>query len=156
MQLLLLYAAYDGVTQLLSRALTAVGDTQFTMRLGLALAVLMPAGFVAGAQWGPAGIAAAWLLIAPAARGALLLRARRKIGLSLRSYAASLWPAVSATIVMAIAVIAVRRTFDGSAVPIRLAAAVAGGAAAYVLACVVLHRPRLSAALDMGRRMLRS
>jgi PST family polysaccharide transporter len=134
LRLLALYGAFDSVLQLVTRGLVAAGDVRFTARLGLLLAVVMPLAFLAGARWGATGIAVAWLVVAPPCRLALLQRARRRIGLEAREYWRALWPAVSATAIMAVAVLAVRAAPAFDAIVARAAAEVAAGAAAYGLA----------------------
>jgi O-antigen/teichoic acid export membrane protein len=139
LRLLALYGAFDSVLQLVTRGLVAAGDVRFTARLGLLLAAVMPLAFVAGARWGATGIAVAWLAVAPPCRLALVQRARRRIGLGAREYARALWPAVSATAIMALAVLAVRAAPTFDAIAARTAVEVAAGAGAYALAVWYCH-----------------
>jgi teichuronic acid exporter len=153
LRLLALYGAFDVVTQPLTRALVAIGDAQFTARMGVSLAAIMPIGFVIGAGYGPAGLAVAWLLIAPAVRLLALARARRLIGLTVVEYGRAVWPAFSATAIMA-AVAVVTKMFFASEPPIvRLIATVLAGCAAYVTALLVVHRTRALVWLGRYRQL---
>jgi teichuronic acid exporter len=156
LRLLALYAAFDVVTQPLTRALVAGGEAQFTARLGIVLACVMPVGFVLGARFGPAGLGLAWLLLAPAVRLQALVRVRSRLGLPLNVYGKALWPAVSATLVMASAVSAVREMSDAFSPLGRLMLATCLGAVAYVLTLLVLHRQRVSVWVTHWRRLRQS
>ncbi len=144
LRLLAIYAAFDIVTQPLTRALVAAGDSRFTARLGIAMAIVMPAGFILGARLGPAGLALSWLILAPAVRISALARVRSRIGLTVRAYAMSLWPAASATAVMAMAVALARLGLQTHGTFERLAVSVGCGAAAYLIAMLVFHRPAVT------------
>jgi len=139
LRLLALYGAFDSVLQLVTRGLVAAGDVRFTARLGLLLAAVMPLAFLAGARWGATGIAVAWLVVAPPCRLALFQRARRRIGLDGREYGRALWPALSATAIMTVVVLAVRAATMADAVVARTVIDVAVGAAAYALAVWYCH-----------------
>jgi PST family polysaccharide transporter len=153
LRLLALYGAYDVVTQPLTRALVAVRDGQFTARLGIVLALLMPLGFILGSTYGPTGLAAAWLVLAPPIRLVALLRVRRLIGLRFREYASALWPAASATAVMAIVAVAVAGMLQDSAPLKRLAVTAACGAAAYAAMLGTAHKSQTVAWLDRYRQL---
>ncbi len=153
LRLLALYGAFDVVTQPLTRALVAVGDARFTARMGLALAVIMPCGFIAGAHYGPVGLAIAWLLLGPAVRILALLRVRRLIGLRVSEYFAALRPALIATVVMALAVVAARVAFTIDATFPRLAVTVALGATAYVATLLGPFKSRSAFWLSQYKRL---
>jgi O-antigen/teichoic acid export membrane protein len=153
LRLLALYGAFDVVTQPLTRALVAVGDARFTARIGIALALIMPFGFIAGAHYGPVGLAIAWLLLAPTVRILALLRVRHLIGLRVTEYLAALRPAVVATIVMALAVIVASQTFNIGSPLARLAVGVAVGAAAYAGTLIGPFKSRSAFWLSQYRRL---
>jgi O-antigen/teichoic acid export membrane protein len=140
LRLLSIYAAFDIVAQPVSRALVAAGDVRFTSRLGVALAIVMPAGFVAGVQAGATGLAFSWLLIAPAVRVMALLRLQSAIGLTIRDYARTLsYPAI-ATAIMSLAMWLVRQQVAGAGPFEQIALAAAAGAAIYGTVLLVLMR----------------
>jgi PST family polysaccharide transporter len=142
LQVLCVYGALDAMLQLVGRGLTAAREVRTTARLGVVMAVVMPLAFLAGARYGPAGIAWAWLAVAPALRVTLLLRARQAFGLELRAWLASMWPALRASMAMVAAVMLARGALDATPPTIRLAYEVAAGAAAYVIAVAVMHAGR--------------
>jgi teichuronic acid exporter len=145
LQLLALYSMFDVVAQLLSRALTAVGDVRFIARVGMLLAIVLPAGFVVGASWGASGVAATWLFLAPVVRSAMWWRARRQLSLTAVEYARALWPATSATMGMAAAVTVIAAVVPpGANHVIGLALGVAAGTLAYAAALVTFHRGRIA------------
>jgi PST family polysaccharide transporter len=153
LQLLALYSMWDVVAQLLSRGLTAVGDTRFVARLGVALAVVMPPAFIVGSLWGPAGIAAAWVLVNPAVRSVIVYRARRSLGLSARRWIVAMQPAVTSTALMAAAVVSIGAAAAEYPPLVRLLAQIAGGGAVFALGIALLHRERLLVWRDVARRL---
>ena len=145
LKLLAIFAAYDSVSQLPVRALIATGDVRFLMRVGVVLAVLLPASFFVGSHWGLTGIAAGWLIIHPASQVAVLLRVRKQIGLSLREYAAALMPATQATALMTVSVLLAAHLLSASAsVLLVFACKVGVGAVTYVLAVAALYPGKLA------------
>lgn len=139
LRILAIFAAYDSVLQLLSRALTATRETRFLMRNSIAMAVLMPCGFIVGSAWGPTGIAAAWLVIHPMARIPLMLRACNKLDMTLPRYFASYWPAVSGCLPMA-GVVLLLDVFFGSVPPVgRILAFALAGSATYIATIFAFH-----------------
>jgi hypothetical protein len=111
----------------------------------MSLAVVMPAAFLIGGRWGLGGVAGAWLIVNPLVRSAILLRARRRLGLSVRRWAAAMWPALSGTGVMAVAVIVVGRFAADHDPAVRLVVQVAGGGLVYAAALALGHHGRVAA-----------
>lgn len=117
----------------------------------VAAAVIMPTSFyLSGERWGTVGLALAWVLVDPFFAFALYWRVFTKIELSPRAYLGALWPALTGTALMAVAVLAVRG-LGGSVLTAgpRLAAEIGAGVISYGLACLVLHRRRLQAFYDL-------
>jgi hypothetical protein len=82
-----------------------------------------------------------------------LIRARQRLGIRYREYARALWPAVSSTIVMAAAAMAMARTARDWSLAARTASEVAVAAAVYSAALLTLHRERIDAwRLEWRRR----
>jgi hypothetical protein len=100
-------------------------------------------GFWLGSHWGVAGIAMAWLLIEPPFQLLNLDRTCRAIELPMSRYLQALWPAASMTAVMALAVWGILGLVSGQSGIFQITAAVGTGAAAYLLAGLILHRARL-------------
>ncbi len=147
LQLLAAYAAFRSITPLLPQVLQVTRDAKFEMWRMVAAAVVMPTSFYFGGQrWGTVGLAMAWVLVDPLLALPLYWRVFSKNELSLRAYFVALWPALSGTALMAVAVRAVGAFSGSERTPgLRLAAQVGAGAISYGLACVVLHRERLKA-----------
>ena len=151
LQLLAVYAALRSITALLPQVLHTIRDTAFEMWNMVAAAVVMPPSFYFAAQrWGTVGLAMAWVLAYPFIAFMLYWRVCRKIDLSHKAYFVALWPALSATALMAAVVLAVG-VFSGSAWTqgLRLAAQIGAGVISYGLACLVLHRARFGALRDL-------
>lgn len=151
LRLLAAYATVRSITPILPQVLQMIGDSRFEMWRMVAAAVVMPLCFyVAGLHWGTVGIAMAWLLLDPLFSFVLYRRVCSRIELSPRAYFVALWPALSATALMAAAVLAIG-VFSGSAwsAAARLAAQIGAGVAMYGLACFVLHRERFVAFRDL-------
>src|SRR3546814_11341905 len=82
----------------------ALGRPLITMVSSLGGAILFPAGFLIGAEWGLIGIAWAWLVTAPLL---LLLSARLtapRLGLSLWQITLAMLPGLDPALVMDVAV----------------------------------------------------
>ncbi len=151
LQLLAAYAAFRSITSLLPQVLHTIRDTRFEMWNMVVAAVVMPPCFYVGAQrWGTVGLAMAWVLAYPFIAFTLYWRVSHKIALSHKAYFVALWPALSATALMAAVVLAVR-VFSGSAwTPgLRLAVQVGAGVISYGLACLVLHGARFGALREL-------
>lgn len=147
LRLIALHGAFDVVTQVASRVLTAAGEVRFTMRIGILQLMVMPAAFVAGAYAaGPAGIAAAWVIVSPPIRLHLILRACRLLAIPASAYAAALMPAISGTLVMSASVAAAAAILRPASPPARLGTLVAIGIASYAITLFVVYRDRLRAA----------
>jgi len=146
LQVLAAYAAVRSITPLLPQVLQIIRDSRFEMWRMVAAAVVMPVCFyVAGQRWGTVGLAMAWVLVDPLFSFVLYRRVLSKIALSARAYVVALWPALSGTALMAVAVLAVG-AFSGSewSAGARLAAQIGAGVVMYGLACIVLHRERFA------------
>jgi len=145
LQLLAAYAAFRSITPLLPQVLTAIGHSRFVMWTTVACAIVFPITFyVLGSKLGIVGLALTWVVAYPFLVLPLYLRLFDRIELGARAYLEALWPALSATLIMAAAVLAVRRVCCMDTGPgFRFGLEVASGIAVYVLCCLVLHRVRI-------------
>src|SRR6266576_1979812 len=108
LRLLAAYAAFRSITPLLPTVLHTIRDTRFEMWNMVAAAVVMPTSFyLCGQRWGTVGLAVAWVLVDPIFAFMLYWRTFSKIALSPRAYFRALWPALSGSVLMAGAVLAV-------------------------------------------------
>ena len=152
LRLLALYGAFRSLVTLHPHILTAVLDANFPMRVGLAMALVMPAAFYFGSQWGPTGIAMMWIGVYPFLTIPLYWRVFRRLELSLSGYLRALWPALSSCLIMAVFVVGLGLVADSWPVVARFVAQVVLGAAAYLSTIYFGHRDRFTAAVQTIRR----
>src|ERR1051326_1811693 len=150
LRLLAAYAAFRSIVPLLPQALQIIGDARFEMWRMAAAAALMPASFyVCGQRWGTVGLAVAWMLVDPVLAVPLYRRVFSKIALSPKAYLVALWPALSATALMAVVVLTVGAVGRGWTAGARLSGEIGAAMVTYGLACLVLHRERLQAFAEL-------
>jgi PST family polysaccharide transporter len=152
LRILAIYATFRSVIPLLAPVLTAIGETRYVMWNNLLALVVLPAAFYFGTRWGTIGLAAAWVVAYPPIALLLMRRVFRRIDLRPAAYLRSLWPAISASAVMVAVVLGVRLLLADTGPAVRLAAAIAAGAGAYLAIIVTVHRARLTAFRAMLRR----
>jgi PST family polysaccharide transporter len=145
LRLLAIYAAIGATSPLLSRVLTVRGQTRFLLRNALVLAVVMPVSFAIGSQWGPTGIAWAWVLVFPLTRIPIFRRVATSLDVSGREYLGAFWPATSASLVMVAAVMLLQVTLAGTEMPlgVRLLLEILCGACVYAGFVLAFHRQRI-------------
>jgi O-antigen/teichoic acid export membrane protein len=146
LRLLALYAAARSITPLIPTILTVTGNSAYTARVTFWTSLILPVGFVIGARWGAAGIAAAWVIMYPISTIPLYRRAFAEIGLRFREYFSALRVAFVATVFMTLAVSALRYGL-ASSVPsfASLVLQAVTGLIAYVGYIALFHRPRVRA-----------
>jgi O-antigen/teichoic acid export membrane protein len=150
LRLLAIHAAINATSPLLSRVLTVRGHIRYLMRISGVLAVVLPLAFIAGSRWGPTGIAAAWVIVFPLTRIPVVRLVGKSIGASGREYLRSFWPAVSASIVMVLAVLLLRALLPAQVpLPMRLLLEVLCGACVYVAVVLAFHRERVDVLLKL-------
>jgi PST family polysaccharide transporter len=143
LRLLTLYAGLRSIMTLPPQLLTMTGHARLTMWYSIVAALILPLLFLAGTTWGTTGVAVAWIVGYPlVALPTFLRQALRVVGLPARAYLRALWPALSATLIMAAAVLAVRATTATTGV-VSLALHVGTGAVTYAGAILLLHRDRV-------------
>lgn len=113
LQLLAMYASVRSIMPMFPQVLMAVGEAGFVMWNGIISAVVLPAAFFFGSQWGIAGIAAAWVIAYPVNAVPLYWRVHQKVGLPHREFFRALWPAISGSALMCLAVMAAQQILDG-------------------------------------------
>jgi len=152
LRLLAIAAPVRSIAVLYTQILLATGQAKRNMQFTLVAVCVLPALFYLGSRWGTAGVALVWVVGYPAVVAPLYVReAFRTTDMKVSAYLRALWPAVSATAVMAGAVIAVRLAEPGQwNLYVRLASEVLMGAAVYAAATLWMHGARVRA----FRRML--
>jgi len=146
------YAAVRSVASLLPPILFVTGGSRFGMFNGLWAMVVFPIAFYIGSAWGVLGIAVAWMVVHPLSLLPIYWRVFSTIQLTAGQYLKALWPALSGTVVMAIAVLSAKLFLPvNSSLALRFLALVAVGGAAYLATTVGLHRARVQTFLSLIR-----
>ena len=132
----------------------ALGKPSISMFSAMSGAILFPASFLIGAQWGLVGMAWAWLVSAPLL---LIVTARLSaplIGISLWDVARAMLPGLAPALVMAIGVGFADRALESLdlAAPVQLALLVALGGAFYGALLWLLERDALAEVIRLVRR----
>jgi O-antigen/teichoic acid export membrane protein len=111
----------------------AMGRPQLSMRSSIAGALLFLSGFLLGVQWGTTGLAAAWLVCAPALLLITIAISRPATNAGYRAIAAAVAPALIAASAMAVLIIGVEAALSAHVAPIpHLVLQVLGGATVYL------------------------
>lgn len=155
LQLLALYGGFRSIATLLPQILVVTGHSRRSMEMNLIAALVLPVVFYVGSRWGTTGVALGWIIGYPIVVIPLFFRsAFRAIALPATEYLHALWPALSSTFAMAMAVTAVRALAPARLTPaILLALLVLTGAAAYAGTLFAAHRRRLRDFLALWRRI---
>jgi len=155
-RLLAIVATFRSIQPLIPQVLAALRESRRNMNNTLVSVVVLPFAFYVGSIWGIGGVALAWLIVYPVLVAPLFAHTFRRIGLSFRTYVASLWPAMSSCLVMAGLVTLVDGAFvEGAPSYLLLFAKIVVGGGAYVLSLLVFHRRRVLVLRDM-LQLLRS
>jgi PST family polysaccharide transporter len=147
LRILAVAAALRSLTPLLAQLLVGTGHAKENRNTMIAGAVVLPVLFYLGSRWGTTGVAWAWLVGHPLVIMTNQVRqALRITNTQLTEYLRALWPAVSSTAVMTVAVLAAR-ALAVTALPqaAEFVASVAAGAAAYSTMIFVVHQERIKA-----------
>jgi len=126
---------------LFAPATNALGRPALAVRIGLIGAMLMPAAFLAGIQWGTLGLAWAWLAGMAALLATTLLISLPAIGVGRRALAGAVAPGLGASAAMGAAVAALDSVLPEIGGGARLATLVPFGAALYAALLFVFARP---------------
>ena len=152
LRLLALYAALRSITTLLPNLLNAMQRSRFVMWNTIVAAIVFPGSFYLTSRWGTAGIAATWIVLYPCITAPLVWRTMCELDLSIRRYLASMFPAMRACVVMALAVCGARILMPLQwPVLSRLLVAVAVGGITYVGFVLGVERERMRGAIALAR-----
>ena len=153
LQVLCVYASYRSLVTLLPQILNIKGDARWTMWLGIATALALPASFYFGSHFGPVGIAAMWVLVYPVFTIPLYRRTFMRIEMRVADYLAVLWNPIRGTLLMMVTVMGLRLILPADwPLALRLGLLIATGAAAYGLSTALPQRERLRKILAMVRK----
>ena len=157
LQVLSIYAAFRSIVAIIPKVLTAVGNARFVMWNDLRALVILPIAFYIGSHWGTAGIAWGWVAAYPLVAVPLYWKAFKTIKMPVATYLQALRPAIDGTLMMILAVLAVRWALPPSwPAWIRLIAEVAAGGVVYLSTLMLLHRKRVLACVRMAKSFRRA
>lgn len=153
LQLLALASAVRSVTPLLPQILIATGQARRNTQASVALALVLPPLFLLGTRWGIVGVAWMWVAVYPVIVAAFMVRfALAACATTVPQYLRALWPAASACLVMAAAVMATELMLPPEwSLGTQLTLKVIVGAIAYAATLFLAHRSRLAAFLRLLR-----
>lgn len=156
LQILASYAAFRSIVALLSKVLTAMGKPRFVMWNDLATLLLMGFAFFVGSRWRVAGIAWAWVVAYPIVVIPLYRKTFKTIGMTVSEYLGCVRPALEATAVMTLAVLAVHEFVSTTPPLVRLCAEVVTGVIAYGAILFFRHKQRTGRFLQLAKSLRRT
>jgi O-antigen/teichoic acid export membrane protein len=151
-RLLALGMPFMTIQVLFAPACEALGRPGIGVENGATGGVILGIAFLIGVQWGPIGLAGAWVAAYPLYLAISMWRSLPVLGVSLRALAAALLPSVAAAIAMAGAVLLIDHLLPPLDAPVRLAILVIGGAAAYAGLLFAFARRRIADLIALLRR----
>jgi teichuronic acid exporter len=152
LKILACWAGVRSVFGLVNPLLYVTGNSRIAMLNGLLCVVTYPIGFWVGSHWGVVGLAWAWVLVQPVTFVQPYLYVLRATRLSFWTYLKALWPAFSGVSLMAAGVLGVQGLFPADwPLPARFGLELIAGAALYIVAMLLLHRPRLWQLVELIR-----
>jgi O-antigen/teichoic acid export membrane protein len=144
LRLLGVFIAARSIATILPNLLTAIGDAGFVMWATIGSAIVMPIAFLIGSRWGTNGIAAAWVVAYPPIIFPMYYRVFQKTGMQLKEYVSVLMPALSASVIMTVAVLLTRFVLPAESHPSPyLLLTIVVGMLSYVGALLTFHRHRV-------------
>ena len=152
LRLLALYGGLRSIDTVTPQVLIYTGNSRQSMWYSVIAACVMPVLFFVGARWGVGGVAAVWIVAYPIVVAPQYRLAFRVLEMSASSYFKTLWPAVSSTAIMALAVGLLLAALPHTLAPvIRLVLEVLVGIAVYVSMIAWHHRARALAFVSIVR-----
>jgi teichuronic acid exporter len=152
LRLLAVYGGIRSIDTVTPQVLIYTGNSRQSMWYSVIAACVMPTLFVVGTRWGVGGVAAVWIVAYPLVVSPQYRLAFRVLQMSPAEYFATLWPAVSSTVIMAMAVgivlIALPQTMPPA---VRLVIEVGTGVAVYGGMIAWRHRARALAFVSIVR-----
>jgi PST family polysaccharide transporter len=154
--LLACYAGVRSVTAPFPHILQAVGESGRAMRYNLLALAVLPPMFLAGSHWGAVGVAGAWIIGYPLITMPMLRAVLRAIELRMSDYLDALRPPLVGTLLMSVAVIAVRSALpDRLPVAAQFGIAVTVGVLTYAIVMLAGYRARLETLRGVLRELRR-
>ncbi|HSB41455.1 MAG TPA: oligosaccharide flippase family protein, partial [Methylomirabilota bacterium] len=152
LQILALVMPLRMATSLLSPVLWGLAKPGISATNVLIAAVVIPGACLIGGQWGPVGMAAAWLAGYPIVCVVTLYRSGEAVGLTVREFLGAMkWPAL-ATLAMAAAVAVTRWLLPGSGIGPTLVVMIPVGVLVYAGVMILFDRSSLRETLLLVTR----
>jgi O-antigen/teichoic acid export membrane protein len=152
LRLLAVYGGIRSIDTVTPQVLIYTGHSRQSMWYSVIAACVMPVLFFVGTRWGVGGVAAVWIVAYPLVVAPQYRLAFRVLEMSPRGYFATLWPAVSSTAIMALAVGIVLVALPLTMTPVvRLVIEVVTGVVVYGGMIAWRHRERARAFLSIVR-----
>lgn len=152
LQLLVLHALVRSNVILVEPLLNVIGEERLVMWNSIAVMIVLPISFYVGSRWGTLGIAAGWVVVYPFTQIPLFSRIFRRIDLPRSEYLATMWPALSGCVIMAVSVLGFK-SIASRLWPLsgRLVAEILVGVVSYGTLLLLLHRNYLQGILQFVR-----
>ena len=152
---LALAAVVRAAASVANTAIISAGNAGFGARMSVIGLIVFPPSFLIASQtrWGAAAVGAVWLLLYPPVIAIPTIAvALRYTSMSVAEYFGAIKPALWSTLVMAMAVYAVQQATAEANTLLRLAFAVATGAATYGVMLLVFFRDRVQRYVSLASR----
>ena len=144
LRLLALYAAMRSITTVFPNMLFAMRHSRFVMWNTIIAAIVFPTAFYYSSRWGTTGIGMTWILLYPLITAPFVWRTFVATELSVWTYLRSMVPAIRASFVMIIMVVAVRAAAPATwSLAVRFAISVLGGVLSYSAILFITERQRM-------------
>jgi O-antigen/teichoic acid export membrane protein len=137
---------------LFTPATNALGRPGIALRIAVSGALILPAAFLIGIQWGMTGMAWAWLAGFPIQAAVTAALALPVIGVRAPGLARAIMPGLAAAAAMAASVLLLDRMLPPMAVQPRLAILVCSGGAAYGALLFLFARNVIEEAIALARK----
>jgi len=152
LRLLAVYGGIRSIDTVTPQVLIYTGHSRKSMWYSVIAACVMPVLFVVGTRWGVGGVAMVWIVAYPIVVSPQYRLAFRVLQMSPGGYFATLWPAVSSTAIMAVAVGIVLFALPQTMAPVvRLVIEVVTGMMVYGGMIAWRHRARARAFVSIVR-----
>ena len=130
-------------------AINALGRPGISVRISICGAIIMASGFLLGVSYGIIGLAWAWLIAMPILTCVTMGMAMPTIGVSLRQLAGAVMPGLSASLAMAIIVVAIDALLPPLSPLMRLLILAGAGMAAYAALLLLFARTLVAEMWDL-------
>jgi hypothetical protein len=125
---------------LLSTATFGVGRADVAVRATITSGLVWPTCFAAGAQWGPVGLAAAWVVAVPVAVGLNISSLCKAVQLAPAEAGRAVAKAIGCGVIMVIGISLARAALQPLSTPVTLVLLIGAGGITYLGSLYVVDR----------------